>query len=316
MANGNSKKTPAVQSTRQQLDELDALLQKMLALPVAPSEAEAEEEVAETPAQPPVLPSAPVENPLLPRRVSLRPIPQPAETPAEVEQPTTTGPAFGPRLVQPDQAVPVREIPQPEEDLPQDWVPLRGHWQPSAQTWGPLAEIFKQQQQGQQPGSDQDEDPEAVRDTVRIPIPGMNGTYPLQPTLPVPLPGMLPLPETCPPVEEQPVSSAEAMARLELARRASAPPNPVPTPPPPPPAPLSTELLPKAQKPASPAGRVNLVLFPLVALNTVYDVGTYPLGPIGRWLRDGGRGALAMLGGVFLVATTAILALDWFEWTW
>jgi len=257
MAATSTKKSP-VQSTREQLDELDALLQQMLTLPVdataTPAEERDEPAATPTPAEP---------SPTLPRRVSLRPTPPPQPEP-----------------------------PPPEEDAPEEWVPLRGNFQPSDQTWGPLAEAMRQQHApAQQPAID--EEPGVIRETVVIPAPAAP-------------------PDDDP--DDAPASSVEAMARLEAARRAAAPTPPRPTPP----EPLATQLVPETDAPA-PARRgvaATVALFPLVAVNALYDGVTYPLGPVGRWLRGDGRCLLTFLGGIFLVATSAILALDWFDWTW
>lgn len=254
MAATSTKKSP-VQSTREQLDELDALLQQMLTLPVdptAPAGEERDEPATPAPAEP---------TPALPRRVSLRPTPRP--------QPEPT--------------------PPPEEEAPEEWVPLRGNFQPSDQTWGPLAEAMRQQHAPvEQPAID--DEPGVIRETVVIPAPAAP-------------------PDDDP--ADAPTSSVEAMARLEAARRAASPTPPRPEP-------LATQLVPEPDA-ATPTRRgvaASVALFPLVAVNALYDGVTYPLGPVGRWLRGDGRCLLTFLGGIFLVATGAILALDWFDWTW
>ncbi len=315
MATSNGKKAPAVQSTRQQLDELDALLQRMLALPVnaTDSASATEADEAEEPAPIPTPTPAPVvrtpteSSPVLPRRVSLRPGPS-VETPVPTPPPAETPTPLSPRLVQPEQAVPVREVTPTSEEDGGEWVPLRGSWQPSAQTWGPLAEAFKQQQQGQTAEAEHPASAEAgvIRETVTIPAPT---------TPPVPA-----VEQTTPPPEEPEPggevldSSVEAMARLEAARRAAAPPTRPASPPPLPELPASApELPPPEATPVSLGTRV--ALFPLVAVNAVFDVSTYPLGPLGRWMRGSGRTVLAFLGGICLVACSALLAIDWFDWT-
>jgi hypothetical protein len=299
MAATTAKKAPVSQNTRQQLDELDALLQKMLALPVNPLDAGNDEP---EPEPIPVREPRRTESTVLPRRVSLRPVQQQQQQqPAQKTVPTpTTTPTpeqpvsvLGPRLVQPEAALPVRDLsPQEEEPASEDWVPLRGDWQPSAQTWGPLAEIFKQQfHQEQQPAPQATDEPGVIRETVVLPVPARNAAE--QPHLPTPTPPL----DTD--IEPTP-NSVEAMARLNAARR------PAPTTP----APQPTS----APEPPTPAP--GLGLWPVIALNKVFDALTYPLGPLGGWLRGStGRALLAFLGGVFIVAAGILLTLDWCEWT-
>jgi hypothetical protein len=299
MAAPTARKTPAGQNTRQQLDELDALLQKMLALPVNPLDAGADEEPEPEPE--PVIEERRAESTVLPRRISLRPVPQPPQTPEPAQDPA---PALSPRLVQPNAAIPVREVnPTPEEEpTSEDWVPLRGDWQPSAQTWGPLAEIFKQQDA---PERETPDEPGVIRETIAIPMPTQSPT-PRQEAASLPY---LPTPVVTPrqePAAEVPLSSVEAMARLEAARRAT------------PATPAAQERAREAAtEPTVSAEEPEKVAWPIRALNKFYDVLTYPLGPVGGWLRGpGGRGALAFLGGIFLAAGGILLALDWFDWTW
>jgi hypothetical protein len=136
--------------TRQQLDELDALLQRMLELPVQP---------ADTP--PPVIPPRPAPRPPE-ARPPLASTPRPA--PRTPEPPRSYPPSYmvvedaGPPLDTPipggrhDLAEvlpgdPVQEQAQARlrESAP-DPLPFESSWQPSAQTWGPLAESWRQTQ--------------------------------------------------------------------------------------------------------------------------------------------------------------------------
>src|SRR5450755_2015391 len=94
--------TASIHPTRQQLDELDALLQRMLELPVNAGAEEA-------PAQPPV------------------PAPEGAG-----DRPEST------RVIRTDGGVPRGENAGLDSTGAEDgeaWVPLRSSWQPSAQTW-------------------------------------------------------------------------------------------------------------------------------------------------------------------------------------
>lgn len=122
------RSSPAVHPTRQQLDELDALLQRMLDLPVNKIE------VLDSP-----------------------------ETPAALDQQTAAEelPAVSYRVPESDPELPVadaatataaaepRAEPSPvREPDPDDWVRLASTWTPSAQTWEPLKEIMRQARPG------------------------------------------------------------------------------------------------------------------------------------------------------------------------
>jgi hypothetical protein len=120
----SAKPAAEMHPTRQQLDELDALLRRMLDLPVQPADA---------------APSA-----------ATPPEPEPA-LPAEAHKPrekSPTGPPVsyvvietaGPSTPEPAAAP---QAPRPEAE-PEGWIPFRSSWQPSPQTWGPLAESWKQ----------------------------------------------------------------------------------------------------------------------------------------------------------------------------
>jgi hypothetical protein len=95
---------PASNSTRQQLDELDALLQRMLDLPVNKLDAGA--------AEPPAVAYA------------------------------TTEIAAAPVVAAPPPAAPESEKPTKAEE--ESWVPLSSTWQPSELTWKPLAHSWNQ----------------------------------------------------------------------------------------------------------------------------------------------------------------------------
>lgn len=145
---------PPAPTTRQQLDELDALLQRMMDLPVSQADPEA------TPA-PPVAPRprpqpAPPPRPAAPSRKAYPPsymvvessapsFAPPAPPPEEPLEPPTPGGRH--QLVEDDpmgELAKLRARLEREEETPSDWVPLRSSWQPSAQTWKPLAETWEQ----------------------------------------------------------------------------------------------------------------------------------------------------------------------------
>jgi len=59
------------------------------------------------------------------------------------------------------------------------------------------------------------------------------------------------------------------------------------------------------------------LLLPLVWCNRAFDGLTWPLGPIGRWLRGrGGRRVLGFTGLLMFVAACGLFLNDWFGWTW
>lgn len=286
--------------TRQQLDELDALLQRMLDLPVNQgSEAE-----------------APAPEPLpLPRR------PEPDEplvfppvyTRVEHSAPSYRAPAdqpsagLGPRLVQREAAPEPAPFEEPvpggrhdlEEDTPVDpteelarlrarleaaalspasptdepeqdgWVPLRSSWQPSAQTWKPLAERWGQAQVS-------------------------------------PEPGPAPVPRIAPPVFPPQRSGPAGPTVTTHTQPDPVPPPPQAAPEPPPPA-----------EPVSESAPRPWPLLPLLWFNTAFDLALVPLGPLGRWLRgSSGRAFLATIGFLCLVAAAILLLAYRAGWGW
>ncbi len=125
--------------TRQQLDELDALLQRMLDLPVNRNDEEADAAPAPAAETPTASGPEPLRGPHRPTRA--RP---PAEPPAVNYHTAEEEEAdLKPRVV--SDAPPGPEG-KPSGDRPQDWVPLSSAWQPSARTWKPLSEAWKQAQ--------------------------------------------------------------------------------------------------------------------------------------------------------------------------
>jgi len=69
--------------------------------------------------------------------------------------------------------------------------------------------------------------------------------------------------------------------------------------------------------PAKGPPRVPLVLKPLLWINQVFDVGTWLLGPLGRWLRGTrGRFFLGWIGLGLLAAAAAWAVLGWTGWIW
>ena len=61
----------------------------------------------------------------------------------------------------------------------------------------------------------------------------------------------------------------------------------------------------------------GLALWPIAALNKLYDAATYPLGPLGRWLRSArGRAALGYVGLTLIGVAIAWSLRDWLGWWW
>jgi hypothetical protein len=128
-----SSATPA-NPARQQLDELDALLQRMLELPVNnldgldADRAAVPPQVSYTTADEPEAP--PAEAP--PPKIDFQALKQRLEArPEAVESPTP-----------PADATPEVSAPTAPE-AGDNWVPLSSTWQPSSLTWKPLAQSWK-----------------------------------------------------------------------------------------------------------------------------------------------------------------------------
>jgi hypothetical protein len=277
--------------TRQQLDELDALLKRMLALPVAPPP----EPVAE-----PIPPSAPAMR--MAAHLEATPIPErPARAypapylPDEEDQGrqdpfestelsrSLEPPVPGGRhdLVEDVPADPVQELARRRlEEQPHEAPPFQSTWQPSAQTWGPLAETWRQAR----PVADEAAPvPARARPAVFPPIPAASGPsvqtetvevqeYPPD-SIPEPAPAVAPIPAPTPPAPEK-----------------------------------------KPSQPRSPLPPVSL--WPLIAFNAAFDVLLLPLGPVGAWLRrPSGGGLLAGTGLLCLLAAALLLAADWYGWS-
>ena len=124
--------------TRQQLDELDALLQRMLDLPVN----RLEEDTAAAAGEP--------EAPDAAREKAGAPRPAPHAEPPAVNYSTAEEEEadLKPRVV-PDERPPAKAsaaapAEQPAAGRPEDWVPLTSTWRPSPRTWKPLSEAWKQ----------------------------------------------------------------------------------------------------------------------------------------------------------------------------
>jgi hypothetical protein len=275
--------------TRLQLDELDALLKRMLDLPVHRLDDEAEDEGGSTSAPEPmrgphrVAPDDEAdestvnyqtnqedEPDLKPRVVSAGPDAQEGEQPAAVESAPSSLPET--TAIQPGDA--------------EDWVPLTSTWKPTSRTWKPLSEAWRQAQVVERPA--------AASPAAR--------------------------PEPSPFVDLIPTPTPEYRASQDEATSASVGPNP-PAPPAeitPPDTTVSADpsSVPDVQ-PSTPARWTPRFLWPLVLFNILFDVLLLPWGAPGRWLRGrGGRWLLAVVGVFCLAAAGVLAAADWFGWTW
>jgi hypothetical protein len=290
--------------TRQQLDELDALLQRMLELPVAQLDVAEPTETESAIEEPPAIElktvrPAPVSY-MVVETASPRPLPlasgfepQPAlrtprlvpVTPLEQEQPSVSVPTTPP---EPEVGIapltPTPRPPQGGEGLsssprpPQGgeglgvrgesedplWVPLRSSWQPSPQTWPPLADSWHQANGATAP-------------PVDPPTLSLEFTTPRE------------VPVTPPAVEaEQPPAPQPPAVEPRLSLTAADAPSAGPR-----------------------------MLLPLVWVNQGFEACLSPLGAPGRWLcGPSGRQVLGFVGLTCLAAASAIAILAGLGCTW
>jgi hypothetical protein len=285
--------------TRQQLDELDALLQRMLELPVQPLD-KPEPVKSEAAAEGP-LPSAPIlsERPVTAGRASSH---QPADaspsphqqavrltmpalsyTVVETASPRPLPPASGfeprppmakPRLVPVTPPETPAAPPAPETSEAVAWVPLRSTWQPSASTWPPLAESWHQANTKKPPHA------------AASPIADLPSEPPLPPTesaATIEMPAPLPSSET--PLRT-PNSELRTQSELQPSPSAEDAPNAAPWP-----------------------------LLPLVWFNQGFDACLAPLGAPGRWLCGPGRVVLGFIGLACLAAAVALAVNTGMGWS-
>lgn len=265
------------QAARQQLDELDALLQRMLDLPVQPVDdvptppdplTPTIEELADTTASSlPPLPPLPgprsYPSSYMVVETNAPPLPPaPSQSLMDVEQVERPVPGGRHDLVA-DQPVPDE---RPADGAPEEWVPFRSSWQPSAQTWAPLARTWEQARGLPNPPEPANSPPDPAPAAVHA---GARG----------------------PQVAMQPIADAQAPTPKVSPAPVGHAPHPTPIP--------------------------SGVLHPLVWFNAAFDLCLVPLGPPGRWLQGpSGRGTLGVIGVGCLVAAAALVAAEGFGWTW
>jgi hypothetical protein len=325
-------------STRQQLDELDALLQRMLALPVQPSEDDPE--VEERPEPPRREPARPAVAPRMEMRREPATEPPPPGRPQP--EPAIPARAAGPRsypasymVVESNTPSYVTPSPAPaEEPAADDGIAprmVRSEERPRSEQ----SDIDAAMQAGRN-DHQEDEAVDPVRELARLEaelgappeewVPFQSSWQPSEQTWkPLaeswqqargsvasapssePAPRMPPAPPAPPP---------EARPRLRDLPRATiplAPPIPEPSVSPPPPAPAA-----KTNPVAAPAEpSVSLAAMPLVWFNAAFDVFLLPLGAPGQWLKGrGGRGLLGVVGLLCLAGAAALAVADGIGWTW
>jgi hypothetical protein len=286
MATSVSRRSPsAVHPTRQQLDDLDALLKRMLDLPVNRLEDESEDEEAAAPA-------AWHGQETMPQQADRSPpaAPVPAAAPSfQYNTPHTDEADLKPRVIIVAPNAPENETnsaaeaaaqspPQTAAERqtggrPEDWVPLTSSWRPSSRTWKPLTEAWQQAQ-----GIDKETGRQGDKETRRQGEEEISG-------------------------ENGPVSEPGSVGELENHSVPLVSLSPL--------LPVSLSLC-----PATPPEWTPWRLWPLVGFNAAFDLCLRPWGPIGRWLRGPtGRALLGILGLLCLTAAAALAAADWIGWT-
>jgi hypothetical protein len=291
MSTSRSPRSPGpVHPTRQQLDELDALLQRMLDLPVNQLEdlpPPPAEESAPTVSEPPTAPAGTEgeeqkteANPASSQPAPLPPLPAGRVPPVSYTVVETTERQASPAA---EAAAPTAPPDAAKGEDPGDWVPLKSSWRPSAQTWGPLAEKWQQ-------ALGTGETSPAAPPTV----PAEEAKTPQTPPAPPPAPD----PEK-PRVADAPGSPPVADAPgspLSLAFPARTPVADTPDPPRP--------------------SRKNRLLRPLAAFNKGFYACLSPLGAPGRWLTEpAGRTLLGLVGLLCLGAAAVLFVVGGTAWT-
>jgi hypothetical protein len=268
-----------VNPTRQQLDDLDALLQRMLDLPVSrPDESAAPGARSESgaptpaarPAKPPRIYSEPEALTDTPTQDASAAAPE--FGPRVLAYPKGNPPASGPELDSEQHAAESRSEPSAGEDG-ENWVPFKSSWQPSSMTWQPLQENWKQIQETLRQRERQEEESNSAPQSDEQ----------------APAAWQTPGPTTTP----------EAAA-----------------PPPLPPVIGRSPVLPLSEESSTEPMPLDWWVQPLLWFNSVFDWLLFPLGPLGKWLGRGtGRKVLGGIGLLCLAAAVGLAVADWIGWT-
>lgn len=276
--------------TRQQLEELDVLLKRMLDLPWVKEEAAVEPELprplvarggrpSEVVAFRSARPGRPGEDLTVSQASGAAPAPK--ATPGYATSETS--------LSAEDDEPP--QVPEFHAPNPDDWIKLAATWQPSPQTWAPLAETWKHS------ARTLPQAPRVEPVAEETAVPSRPSKLRVPPT-PLEMPLSPPVRETEGPPLAPPKASSPASQQ---------------------------EAVPPAWEDIPPR-----YLWLLVVFNKVFDVGLMLFGPLGEWLKGRmGRNLLGGIGMVCLVLAVACLAADnsgylgdlqvwlgdWFGWT-
>jgi hypothetical protein len=307
MSTSLSRRSPSsVHPTRQQLEDLDALLKRMLDLPVNRLEDESDDAdgaplSAAEEARPTMASSAPAPMRGPHRPAFARPPETEAAAPPSVHYntPHENEADLKPRVIivasnspenETDSAAEAAAHPpqetaeeRPTGGHPDDWVPLTSSWRPSSRTWKPLTEAWQQAQ-----GIDKETGRQGDKETGRQ---GDKETW----------------------GEKGQVSASAPAVELENRSAPFVPLSPINI------VPLASgdsRPTPRATPPAPPPVWTPWYLWPFVGFNAAFDACLAPWGPVGGWLRGPtGRALLGILGLLCLTAAAALAAADWIGWT-
>jgi hypothetical protein len=316
MSTSLSRRSPSsVHPTRQQLEDLDALLKRMLDLPVNRLEDESDDAdgaplSAAEEARPTTASSAPAPMRGPHRPAFARPPETEAAAPPSVHYntPHENEADLKPRVIivasnspenETDSAAEAAAHPpqetaeeRPTGGHPDDWVPLTSSWRPSSRTWKPLTEAWQQAQGANGRAAPNEEMEEGKRGRGEEGKRGRgeeenrNGAF------------------------AEPVVQNQASVGSPLPLFPS---SPLPL------FPLSSQEsrpTPRATPPAPPPVWTPWYLWPFVGFNAAFDACLAPWGPVGGWLRGPtGRALLGILGLLCLTAAAALAAADWIGWT-
>jgi hypothetical protein len=321
--------------TRQQLDELDALLQRMLDLPVnkvaddllkeTKEEPEQSAPPVRTPPRPPVTPKTPssprtpvTESKPKPVRIAQVSLPeaeraaQSSDTPAQEGNSQPPANTLEPRIVAP---VGEENLAQDTSGLArpagttsaeaagsetEDWVPLRSSWKPSPHTWQPLAQTWQQAQVAAERAKEEATDPsEPEADD------GPSGAS--APEQPVSADAASSSTGAAVVQQRAPESGGEITTAPSI--RAFAPGESSPEE-------DTRATLPSILTPATEEVAPGSWVRWLVSFNHRFDAVLARAGAPGQWLSGpAGRTVLGVLGLGFLAAALGLAAVDWFGWT-
>jgi hypothetical protein len=330
--------------TRQQLDELDALLQRMLDLPVNPLDEPEQAEVEEPLDEPPPIAANLVERPALAVRRELdqpaddvlppeQPETRPARPPisymvVETASPRPLPPASGFEPRRPVLALrltpvtPQPETPEPTPVTSKEWeVKKMEEEEKSEEQTSPHFSLPTPQVA---PAADEPSVPVTDEAEMWVPLRSTwqpsaqtwpplaeswhlanGGTAPLTAPSPILTPRIDPTPTAPTKIEEATNNEPEATNNEQEAKSEEQP------------APPASREQPRLSLSAEDApARVPGLLLPLLWFNQGFDACLTPLGASGRWLCGSGRSVLGFLGLACLAAAIAIALSAGMAWTW